>query len=366
MKKINRMDFELFKEQKLIPLFDKAVQENIFSKAVVGFLIPSANEQTGFTTALFSKNVSANAVFDLASLTKCCPTSTIALEFVQKGLLDLNAPIMDYLPEFNTNYKEFALVRHLLTHSLDYRVPMSSLKHLPATEILNHLMTYQFAQKPGTVFNYGNPASILLGLILQRLSGKNLNELAEEILLTPLRMTRSGFYPLQKVAREEIVPTEICPFRGRTICGEVHDESAFVLGQLFPVGSAGMFSCVPDLLSFLKTLLNDGVFEGKRILAPGILNLISTNALSESVPHAVTALGFELQATRFMGTQISNRAFGKTGFTGTSFIGDPILKAGFVLLTNFTYPKRETSADRINQFRAQLADLFFGTLRFMS
>ena len=186
-----------------------------------------------------------------------------------------------------------------------------------------------------------------------------LQQLGQEAFFEPLQMNRSGWDPLDRFPREQIMPTEECEFRGRTIQGEIHDESAWVLRKLFPVGSAGMFSTVPDLLRFVQMVLNDGVFEGKTVAPKGLLDLVSHNAFAPEV-GAETALGWELNAERFMGSRHSPRTFGKTGFTGASIVADPEKGAAAVLLSNFTWPHREPSADRINQFRAALSDLFFG------
>lgn len=340
-------------ESALNPLFENAISSGIFSKAVVGFLTPEGAEIRAF-------NASPDSVFDIASVTKVCPTSTLALKRVLEGRLDLDSRVIDFIPELQTNYREEILVRHLLTHSLDYRVPMSSLKNLPAEGILEFLFTYQFKERPGTVFNYGNPASILLGILLSRISGgKSLQELAEREFFTPLGMTRSGWDPLSRIPEEDIVATEDDPWRGRIVRGEIHDESAFVLRRLFPVGSAGMFSTVPDLLKFVGMILNDGLFDGNRIVPPGILKMVSTNALSGRVPGECTALGFELDAEKFMGKAHHPHLFGKTGFTGSSIVADATKGKAVVLLSNFTYPKREISAARINAFRARLSEIFF-------
>lgn len=342
-------------------IFAEAGKAGIFSKAVAGFIFPNGD------TEVFAFGTNENSVFDIASLTKVCPTSTVALKFVLEGRLGLDDKVMDYLPDFNTNYREEVVVRHLLTHSLDYRVPMKTLINLPPQKILDSLYNYQFAARPGTIFNYGNPASILLGLILQKISGKSLQQLGEEILFKPLEMTRTGYDPLTRVEKSEIVATEFCKWRNREIQGEIHDESAFVLREFFPVGSAGMFSCVPDLLKFVKTLLNDGVYGNSRILPAGILKMISENALDgiaghSNVPGECTALGFELNSAKFMGTKHSAHTFGKTGFTGASIVADAEKKAAVILLSNFTYPHREANADRIHAFRAMLADTFFDNL----
>lgn len=340
-------------EKSLNTLFESAIASGVFSKAVVGFTSEEGMEIRAYGTP-------EDSVFDIASVTKVCPTSTLALKRVLNGELDLDAKVIEFLPELRTNYRNEILVRHLLTHSLDYRVPMSSLKRLPPEQILDSLFQYRFKQQPGTVFNYGNPASILLGLVLMRISGgKNLQELGEEEFFKPLGMTRSGWDPLTRVAKEEIVATEEDNWRGRIIQGEIHDESAFVLRKFFPVGSAGMFSTVPDLLKFVTMILNDGVFEGKRVMPSGILKLVSTNALEGRVKDECTALGWELDAIKFMGNVHNPHMFGKTGFTGSSIVADAEKKMAVVLLSNFTYPKREDSAARINDFRSKLSELAF-------
>lgn len=341
--------------EKLSELLEKAESEDIFDKAVVGYLLPDGSSHT------VTLNTPEDTVFDIASLTKVCPTSTLALSYILEGKLSIDAKVIDFIPELKTNYRDEIYVSHLLTHSLDYRVPMKTLRTLSPEGILNALYTYQFSAAPGTIFNYGNPASVLLGILLQRLTGKNLQEQGNERFFTPLGMTRSGYNPLTRVPKSEIAATELCEFRHREIQGEVHDESAWVLQKLFPVGSAGMFSCVPDLLKFVKMILMDGKFEDKQIAPAGILDIVSHNALADSV-GAETALGWELNAAKFMGTKVSPQAFGKTGFTGASIVADPDKGGAIILLSNFTYPHREPNADRIHAFRATLADAFFGAI----
>ena len=377
-----------FNESNIERLLSQGESAGVLHKAVAGFILPDG------TTRTVALNTPADTVFDIASLTKVCPTSTLALCYILEGKLHLDDRVIDYIPELQTNYREDICVFHLLTHSLDYRVPMKTLRTLPPEGILNALFTYKFAKAPGADFNYGNPASVLLGIILQRLTGKDLQQQGRERFFEPLGMTRSGWDPLTRewnaIPREEIAPTEICEFRGREICGEIHDESAWVLRKLFPVGSAGMFSCVPDLLKFVHMVMNDGIAAGAngseiRVAPAGILKMVSENAFTRegaaqflpagnstagnstagdspagAANGACTALGWELAQGKFMGSRVSPHAFGKTGFTGASIVADPIAGAAVVLLSDFTYPHREASADRIHAFRASLADAFFG------
>lgn len=367
-----------FDESNIRNLLIRAKAEGVFSKAVAGFILPDGTQR------LVALDTPENTVFDIASLTKVCPTSTLALSYILEGKLAIDDRIADYIPELQTNYRDDVRIFHLLTHSLDYRVPMKTLRTLPPEGILDALYTYQFERAPGADFNYGNPASVLLGMILCRITGKDLQQQGRERFFEPLGMTRSGWDPLtrdfNRIEKSEIAPTEICTFRGREIQGEIHDESAWVLRKLFPVGSAGMFSCVPDLLKFVQMVLNDGLIEDPnkkndrcRIAPAGILEMVSKNAFANpefaqltramdgtTRGSACTALGWELNSAKFMGTHVSPRTFGKTGFTGASIVADASAGAAVVLLSNFTYPHREQNADRIHAFRAKLADAFFG------
>lgn len=354
----------MFNASTFIKLLDEAEKSGIFNKAVVGFLLNDG------TKHILSLNTQEDSIFDIASLTKVCPTSTLALKYILENKLSIDSKVVDFIPELQTNYRNDIRIFHLLTHTLDYRVPMKSLRSLPPKEILNALYTYQFSKAPGEDFNYGNPASVLLGIILNRLTKKSLQELGNEFLFKPLGMNKSGWDPLLHFEKKEIIPTEICNFRNREIQGEIHDESAWVLRELFQVGSAGMFSTIPDLLKFTQMILNDGVDVNSasktRIIPPGILDLVSHNAFERidskkysSTKNACTALGWELNSSKFMGTKCSSKTFGKTGFTGASIIADSEKGAAVILLSNFTYPHREENADRINAFRAKLADTFF-------
>lgn len=368
-----------FSENNIERLMLQAEAAGVFNKAVAGFILPDGS------TRIIPFNTPEDTVFDIASLTKVCPTSTLALSYILDGKLSVDTKVIDYIPELQTNYREDVRIFHLLTHSLDYRVPMKTLRTLPPEGILDALFMYQFEKAPGADFNYGNPASVLLGIILQRLTGKDLQQQGRERFFEPLGMTRSGWDPLTRdwnpIPPEEISPTEICEFRGREICGEIHDESAWVLRKLFPVGSAGMFSCVPDLLKFVKMVLNDGMAVNDagdkiRVAPAGILKMVSENAFTRedsarfmpegssaaNATSACTALGWELNSEKFMGTRVSSHAFGKTGFTGASIVADPSKGAAVVLLSNFTYPHREKNADRIHAFRAILSDTFFGSI----
>lgn len=336
-------------------LLQKAQIQGVVDRAVLGLI--HADQSVSY----FTLNSSIDQIFDVASVTKSVPVSTLALRLILLQKLDLHAPIIQWLPELTNAYREDVQIFHLLTHSLDYRFPLSTCKDLPAPQILQKIMNHPYSEKPGFSFSYGNAASILLGILLERLTGQPLDQQAQQVFFGPLGMQDTGWFPLRRgVSLDRIVPTEECPWRGRVIQGEVHDESAYTLQQIGPVGSAGVFSTVPDLLKFVQMLLSDGMGPNERILPEGILPLLSQNALPW-VKGQGTALGWELCNRRFMGDKVSTKAFGKTGFTGSCIIADPEKSRALVLLSNFIWPHRESSVERIYTLRRALADCFFGS-----
>ena len=103
-----------FSESNIERLLEQAEAADVFSKAVAGFILPDGS------TRIIAHNTPENTVFDIASLTKVCPTSTLALNYIIEGKLDVDTKVIDYIPELNTNYREDIRIFHLLTHSLDY------------------------------------------------------------------------------------------------------------------------------------------------------------------------------------------------------------------------------------------------------
>jgi CubicO group peptidase (beta-lactamase class C family) len=125
-------------------------------------------------------------------------------------------------------------------------------------------------------------------------------------------------------------------------------------------GSAGLFSTVPDLLVFVRMLLNSGEHAGTRVLEPETVRLMHANQLGHI--GRTTGLGWELFQPRFMGSRCTPRTFGKTGFTGCSVIMEPEAGFGFVLLSNCTFPRRRPDRMLIDEVRSECADILFAAL----
>jgi len=350
--------------EKIEKICEEARQKGVFSGCAVGVADIADPQklqilqvcQGGDDPEAALLHVRPHTVFDVASVTKAF-VGTLALDLILQGRLSPDARVMDYLPGLATSHNREVLVRHLLTHTLDFRFSLAAHKNDDFNEILDLLLGRQFDAPPGSLFCYCNASSILLGMVVETVSGFDLDILVHNRIFAPLNMEHSGYHPDEFADPFEIMPTEECDWRGRVIRGEVHDESAYALIPHGVVGSAGIFSSVSDLLKFCTMILADGEYEGRRILPPGILRMASTNA----IPHLeqTTALGWELQQDRFMGTNPPANRFGKTGFTGSSLVLDPDQKRALVILSNFTWPKREPTADRINEFRTAVADIVF-------
>ena len=289
-----------------------------------------------------SPEIIENSIFDVASVTKSIPTFSLAVLLINPGKLYLDDQMIKYIPEFANSDRENVTISHLLSQTLSYSFALAEQKDKSPDKILNHIFTAEFKEPPGSSYAYSNATSILLGIVVERIMGDTLDNLGRKYFFEPLGMARTTFWPLEHFTKEEIVPTEIDPWRGREIRGEVHDESAWKLQQKMVVGSAGLFSTVPDLLNFLEMLLGPvpPFVKGRG----GIL------------PHNY---GWELNQP-WMGNLRSPQTYGKTAFTGCSVTVDPEKGFGIVLLSNTTYPHRRPLEEHqrvINLLRQQLADV---------
>lgn len=247
-------------------------------------------------------------------------------------------------------------MKHLLTHTLDFNLQLSRCKELSPPTILEAVFNAEIKSPPGSTFLYCNATSILLGVLVERVFGETLDTLADRYFFHPLKMGTSTFSPPDET-KKEIVPTEIDEWRGRTIQGEIHDESAWKLKEIMVPGSAGLFSNAPDLLMFMEMLLCDGNYNGQQFFKPESIALLSTNQVAGI--DECTGLGWELNQSHYMGTHCSNRTIGKTGFTGCVVMCDLEKGVGLVLLSNYTWPQRKGSKDRINKLRREIADAVF-------
>lgn len=305
-------------------------------------------------TPLGAAAVTDSTRYDMASLTKVVATTTAAMILEEEGLLNIDRPVHTYLPEFNAPDKAAITVRHLLAHNGGLRSG-GPLWRDPrgAGAFLQAINERPVAYTIGDSTVYSDWDLILVGAIVERITGERLDAFLQKRVWGPLGMRETGFNPLASgplpagaactVAAStthplltQIAATEMdTVYRRRQIHGIVHDENACALGGV--AGHAGLFSSARDLAVFASMLLNNGSYNNVRILRP---QTIARWTARQTVKYS-RALGWDTPAQgSSAGRFFSPRAFGHTGFTGTSMWMDPEKGIYVVLLTNRVNPTR--------------------------
>jgi beta-glucosidase-like glycosyl hydrolase/CubicO group peptidase (beta-lactamase class C family) len=288
--------------------------------------------------------VTRETLYDLASLTKVVVTTTLAMMLYERGRLDLDAPVTSYVPEFKGGEKDRVTVRDLLAHSgglLWWTDLYKRFEGKPPAEsrdgYLRTIYSMPLDYSPRAKMVYSDLGILLLGEILERVTGKDLKSMAREEIFEPLDMDDTMFQPDASVL-SRIAPTELDPWRGRVVRGEVHDENAFGLGGVAP--HAGLFSTARSLAQFAQMMINGGAGNGRRLLNPETIALFTTRA--NLVPGSSRALGWDTPSeSSSAGRFFSVSSYGHTGFTGTSLWIDPERELFVILLTNRVHPTRE-------------------------
>lgn len=290
-----------------------------------------------------------DSIFDLASITKVF-TTLLVLRQIDRGLIDVDAPVGDYLSEYRSGGKGAVTISMLLSHisGLPVGVSMSSLSGLSSPAQRAKILSTPLLPGvvPGALFRYSSTDMMVLGLLLERLTGRSLDVLCRSELTDPLGLSDTIFTPLRwlsTAARIRLVATDARSSRG-VVRGEVHDGAAYSLGGV--AGHAGLFSTARDLAVLGQMLVNGGEYAGVRILREGTVRAMLVNvniglpATDPDRPHRTSThgLGVELNQTWFMGKLAAPLTFGHTGFTGTCLIVDPVRRLVLVLLTNRAHP----------------------------
>ena len=278
-----------------------------------------------------------DTIFDLASVSKLF-TSIVALQQVERGLVELDAPVARYVPEYAANGKEAVTVQQLLTHTSGMRSWLPLWRDHPdrASRIMATL-TDPLQAPPGTRYTYSDLNLITLGVLVERVTGSTLDALVRDGITAPLGLADTGYNPdpskLDRIAATEY---QAAPPRG-IVRGQVHDENAWSLGGV--AGHAGVFSTAADLAVLGQTILNGGSYRGARILRQDTVTAMLTN-YNTGFPANSHGLGFELDQRFYMDALSGARTAGHTGFTGTSLVVDPASRSVVILLTNRVHPSR--------------------------
>ena len=298
------------------------------------------------------------SVWDLASLTKVIATTTALAQLVEAGRVALDAPVERYVPEWTGGGRDAVTIRHLLTHSsgLPAFKPYDTLTQNPDS-LASLLLSTPLERQPGERMVYSDIGAFMMGEVIKRVSGETLDAYFDRHVARPLRLRDTRFRPPGKW-KKRIAPTEIDTLRGGLVHGAVHDERAYYLGGV--AAHAGLFGSARDLARFATMMLRGGTLDGARILAPQTIAQFTAYADSA---FSNRALGWQKPAgnSAWAGRFMSSKAFGHTGFTGTSLAIDPELDLYIILLSNRVNPTRNNP--RITDVRRRVADVVVTTIR---
>lgn len=298
-----------------------------------------------------------DTVFDLASLTKPTATAAAVMILIDRGQLDPNNRVSDYLPAFACNGKEDVRIRHLLTHTsgLPAYTDAKAIKDLYGSpcpdKVVEKICRLTAQSEPGKEFRYSCLGYITLAQIVRIVTGQSLDEFTQANLFMPLGMRHTRFHPpvawQKKIAGTEIV-------EGELLRGGVHDPLARLMAGAG--GNAGLFSTASDLAIYCRMLLSGGSWKGKQVLSPAAVALLTT-------PQAHgRAYGFDVSSgyAWIKGANASPAAFCHSGYTGTSLVCDSATGTYLILLTNSVHPHDKGAAKPL---RVKTAEIVFGPPR---
>ncbi len=297
-----------------------------------------------FTYDESSPAVTPATIYDVASITKVVATTAAAMLLHQRGLLDLEMPLGELLPGFVVGREPGTHARHVrLHHLLAHSSGLPGYAELFRTHrtpiaLLRACLELPIEAAPGTRAEYSDPGFILLGKALEVLVHEPLTQWVYREVLGPLGMNASGFCP-RPAQRPSIPPTEEDTwFRNRVIQGEVQDENAFVLRGA--AGHAGLFSNVPDLLRFADEILSSAAGVGSSLFAAATIERFSQRQPPQGSSRT---LGWDTPSENSSsGSRFSPRSIGHLGYSGCSLWIDLDARIAVVLLTNRTWPDRQS------------------------
>jgi len=346
-------------------LLAKGIEERWFPGAVllVGYeghlVFEAAIGEAEETPA--RRSMTLETIFDLASLTKPIATATALMILVERGRVTLDAPLHTYLPSFGDGEKVSPTIRQLLAHcaglpawrpyyrQIDPALPPQARKR----QLYEAVHKEPLIAPPGTMVHYSDAGFIVLGELVEAVTGRPLDEFCAHAIFRPLGLTGMGFINLDRprAGGGSFASTEACPWRQRVLTGEVHDENAWIMGGV--AGHAGLFAAGREVWRFAQALL-DGLHGQEWLVPTPTLHAFTQR---QSMPIGSTwALGWDTPTPgrSSSGRYFSPSAIGHLGFTGTSLWIDPVKEVSVVLLTNRVHPTRQREG--IKTFRPAIHD----------
>ena len=294
-----------------------------------------------------------STLWDLASISKVVATTSAIMRLVDAGLVDIEASVARYLPRFSGGDKDRVTVRMLLDHTsgLPAYVPFYRLAE-SQREAIDQLYAEPLRREPGAAPEYSDLNALLLGLLIEEVTGQRLDAVAETSVFKPLKMDRTMYRP-PAALRHWVVPSS--KWRGVPVRGEVNDQNAARFGGV--AGHAGVFSTGRDLARYAQTWLRNGMGIDGRWVDSGTVRLF----LTPGARSGSRLLGWDspdpTATPSVFGKLISPSAYGHTGWTGTEIWVDPAHDLFLVFLTNRSFdPRARRSIEKLKIVRAELSD----------
>ena len=341
-----------FDFEPLDSLVKKAVSDSVFPGASVAVLYKGKSVfHKAFGKLTYDPNsppAETSTMYDLASLTKAVVTTSITMQLVERDSLNLQTPVSHYLPAFTGKGKENITIEHLLRHTSGLRAHTFFTKTCSnPEELFSAIDSDSLLSKPGTTTLYSDLGFILLGRIIETITGKSLDSNFHNRFSEPLGMSSTMFTPPQSYLWR-IAPVEKDTLWPLTVQRPlVHDQNAALLGGV--AGHAGLYSTTEDLLKMVTMLMNGGTVNSHTYIHAATLKKFIARKKS------LRALGWDVRSSdghSTAGDYFSNASYGHLGFTGTSIWIDPEKELAVIFLCNRVFP---SSANiKIRSFRPLL------------
>lgn len=333
--------------------------------------------------------------YDLASVTKICATTTVAMQLYEQGLLDLDRTVGDYLPDFKYSNKSYITVRELLQHTSGLKawIPfyLSTFSDAAKTQLRKDLYSTTYSEAysievaprlylrtsyrdtiwqaikysdlgPKNKLVYSDLSMIILGKIIEKIVGDELDDYVCTHFYQPLGMYQTTYNPAKKGQGEKCPPTEIDnEWRRCVVRGYVHDPAAAIMGGVS--GNAGLFSTPYDVVKLLYMIKNGGQYGNRAFLSPETIGRFA----SKQVSYSKRGLGFDKpnsdpSRSGEVSPYASEQAYGHLGFTGNSVWIDPEYDLVFVFLSNRTYPNSKDKNFNRKHIRREVMDLVYESM----
>lgn len=339
---------------------DKIIEDAIKERAFPGGQLVAVKDgeivlKKNYGSSGYTQNfppVTDSTLYDIASLTKVVGTTAAIMKLVDSGIISLDDKVIKYIPEFASNGKEQITIRNLLLHNSG--LPAYQKFYLTcstAKEVLDSIYNSKLIYPVGDSTVYSDFGFIVLGKIIEKVTGTSLDEYLRREFFEPLGMYNTMFNPSEGLLHR-IAPTEEDTiWRKKLVHGTVHDETAALLGGVS--GHAGIFSNALDLAKFCQMILSGGNYAGTQFLNSETIKLFTER---KSIKEK-RGLGWDFKSINgysSAGKLFGTKSFGHTGFTGTSIWIDPEKKIFVIFLTNRVHPTRDNN--KIQKIRPILHD----------